>query len=410
MAFPPPPIVEKPEHVPADLVRDVDFYHLIHGEQDAQEAWRRVQVENPDIFWTPRNGGHWIATRAADMETIITDHERFSVRITVLPAQPRLHTSMLNMDPPQHTPFRRLITPAFLPKSVAALETKVRELARKLVDELEPRGECEFVADFAKVLPIVVFLGMVDLPVQDAPMLLPWAEDMVRGEHGKERAAAELNMSNYLATYVDARIADPGDDLISFVANGMIGDRKITREEVMATCSLLLFGGLDTVASILGFIARFLAMHPEHRHRLVAEPALIPHATEELMRRHGLPNQSRVLVSDLELNGVSLREGDIIQWPSCLYGLDDRLNPDPLTVDFDRPAPIRHGVFGSGAHTCPGAVLARREVRVFLEEWLPRIPDFWIKPGSKPKIATGPVNGVSELHLCWTPSQRRATQ
>jgi cytochrome P450 len=400
----PPPGSSKPDHVPEHLVYDVDFFNLIVGSEDAQEAWRRLQQDLPDIFWTPRYVGHWVATRAEDIKTIQLDHEHFSHSGNNPARLTDELNAMLNMDPPEHTPYRRLITPAFLPKAVTNLEKHARDVAIQLIEKLAPRGECEFISEFAKVLPIVVFLAMVDLPLEDREMFLPWAEDAVRSPFPERQMAARQKMAAYLGKYIDERTANPGEDLISTVAKGRIGDRPITRKEIVSTCVLLLFGGLDTVASILGFIARFLAQNPEHRHRIIEDPAIITVAVEELIRRHGLPNTFRELTQDYLYKGVLLKKGDYIQIPNSLFGLDERLVADPLKVDFDRERPIPHAAFGNGPHTCPGAVLARREIRVFLEEWLKRIPDFQIKPGTQPVIATGLVNGVLELKLSWDPA------
>jgi len=165
-----------------------------------------------------------------------------------------------------------------------------------------------------------------------------------------------------------------------------------------------MFGGLDTVASMLGFIARFLALNPGHRRQIVErldDEAFLKHAVEELLRRHGIANTARIVAQDTELGGVQLKAGDVILPPNLLVGLDERAVEDPTRVDFARPFPIRHATFGNGVHTCPGAVLARRELQVFLQEWLRRIPDFEIKPGTTPVAATGMVNGVLKLELSW---------
>jgi len=390
-----------PAHVPAELVRDVDFYDLIQADEDPQTAWRKVQLEMPPIFWTPRNGGHWVATRAKDIATIQLDFERFSHRGFTIPKPMHPDPSLIFMDPPAHTPRRKLIMPAFLPRAVNRLEEKVRTVARELVDDLTPRGKCEFIEEFAKVLPIVVFLDMVNLPLSDRDFLLPLAETVVRSPSFEDRVEANAKMAEYLSKYVDERTAAPGDDLISTVIQGQVDGAPLERNEVLATCMLLLFGGLDTVASMLGFFARFLAMNPGHRRRLIEEPAIISQAVEELIRRYAMVATARLITRDFAFEGVDLREGDLIQISNCLYGLDDAVNSDPMTVDFDREAPIRHTAFGQGPHTCPGAVLARRELRIFLETWLSRIPEFELDPKFKPKITSGSVNGVTELRLRW---------
>jgi cytochrome P450 len=397
-----------PAHVPPELVHDFDFFAPPGADEDVQLAWKRLHTEAPDIFWTPRNGGHWVATRAEAIQEIQIDHERFSHRVFTLPADPEQHHTPLplGVDPPEHGPYRRIIMPAFLPKVVNAVEARLRELAAGLVADLAPRGECEFIEDFARKLPIAVFMGIVDLPFEDREILMPWAEVVVRSADQAQRREAQANMANYLASWVEQRRAAPGDDLISSVVHAKVGDRPITPEETFNLLSLVLFGGLDTVASMLGFICRFLALHPEHRRELGAHPELQRNALEELIRRHGVSNTARYITGDFAFHGVQFRAGDLIQVPNSLYGLDERMNPDPIRVDFHRD-PVRHAAFGNGPHTCPGAVLARREIAVFLDEWLKRIPDFGLKPGTKPQMASGHVNGVTRLELSWNPATTR---
>lgn len=207
-------------------------------------------------------------------------------------------------------------------------------------------------------------------------------------------------MEAYLQERINARRMNPGDDLISKIVHAEIEDRPITTEEVDSMCLLLLFGGLDTVASMTGYVAWHLAEHPQDRRWLIAHPERMPDAIDELIRRHGLSNTGRIVTRDMEFHGVRLKEGDVIQQPNCLYGLDERINPDPLKVDFERKGG-QHRAFGGGVHSCPGNVLARREVMVFLEEWLRRIPDFALKPGTPPVTKTGMVNSVETLWLIW---------
>jgi cytochrome P450 len=401
--------VRAPAHVPPARIYDFDFFAPPGAEEDVHLAWARLHVEAPDIFWTPRNGGHWVATRAEDIREIQTNHERFSHRVFTLPYDPqaRFTPLPLGVDPPEHTPYRRIIMPAFLPKVVNSVEAMVRELAAGLVRELAPRGECEFIEDFARKLPIAVFMKIVDLPYEDRETLLPWAEVVVRSSDQALRREAHAKMMGYLAKWVEQRRAEPREDLISTVVHAKVGDRLITDEETFSLLTLVLFGGLDTVASMMGFIARFLAQHPEHRRDLVEHPELRKAAVEELIRRHGVSNTARYITEDCEMNGVRFSAGDLIQVPNTLYGLDERVNDDPLTVDFRREDG-RHAAFGNGPHTCPGAVLARREIAVFLDEWLARIPEFAVKPGSKPQMASGHVNGVTRLELVWDPATARA--
>ena len=399
------PLAPKPDHVPDALIYDFDMYNVPGSNEDVQLAYRAVQQSAPDIFWTPRNGGHWVATRAEDIETMQRDYERFSHRKIVLPRMPDGQRQIpLELDPPEHGPFRRPLMQGLLPKVVNALEDKVRSVTVSLIEGFVADGQCEFIEQFAKVLPIVVFLDLVDLPREDRHYLLPFAEDSVRGRTVEVRANAQQKVGEYLAGKVIARRADPGEDLLSKLVSAPVNGEEMPLNDAIAFASLVLFGGLDTVAGMLGFVARFLASNPEHRRELAAhidDEPYMRNALEELIRRHGLANTARYITQDFDYKGVPFREGDMVLPPNLLVGLDERLVDDPTTVDFQRSFPIRHAAFGNGPHTCPGAVLARRELRIFLDEWLRRIPEFEVAPGTKPVLATGMVNGVLELKLVW---------
>ena len=394
--------IDIPSNVPRDLVVDFDFFALGDKPEGIQMAFARLH-DGPDIVWTPHHGGHWIATRYQDIEAIQLDHEHFSHKHFTIPRNEFDPYSIpLGLDPPEHTPFRKLLMQAFTPKAVKHLGDIARQTARELVTDLAPRGRCEFVADFAKVLPIHVFLGMVDLPFDDKHYLLPLAEISVRSSDIVARAEAQGKMQEYLGRYIDERTANPGDDLLSLIVQGQIDGRSITRDEALHMAGLVMGGGLDTVASSLGFIAHFLATHPAHRADLVARPQLNAIACEEFLRRFGLPNTSRILTKDYQYKGIQFRKDDLILTPKCLGGLDDRVVESPAEVDFRRkPSTIKHTAFGSGPHICPGAVLARREIMVFLDEWLPVIPDFELDPGGEVIMASGSVSGVLQLPLRW---------
>ena len=394
---------EVPKHVPRELVVDFDFFALGDRPEGIQLAFAELH-KGPDIVWTPHHGGHWIATRFDDIDAIQRDSEHFSHKNFTIPRQEYDATAIpLGLDPPHHAPFRKLLMKAFTPQAVKVLGEIARETAHDLVAQLAPRGKCEFVQDFAKVLPIHVFLGMVNLPIEDKHYLLPLAEISVRSSNVQERREAQGKMQAYLGKYIDERMANPEDDLLSMIGQGDIDGRPITRDETMRMASLVMGGGLDTVASSLGFIAHFLATHPEHRADLVANPQLNPVACEELLRRFGLPNTSRALTMDYEYKGVQFRKDDLILTPKCLAGLDDRVVENPAEVNFRRkPSSIKHSAFGSGPHICPGAVLARREIMVFLDEWLPVIPNFELDPDDKVIMASGSVSGVLRLPLRWS--------
>jgi cytochrome P450 len=354
----------------------------------------------PDIFWTPRNGGHWIATRGEDIREIQTNHRRFSQRVMTIPAAAQFFRILpANADPPEHGPYRRIIMPAFLPKAIERLEAGIGAQARELVEAIAPLGRCEFIEDFARKLPIIAFLKVVDLPIGDRELLVRLADTIMHGTDRAAADAAQADMLAYIMKWIEERRANPGDDLISTVVHARIEDRPLDGEEILGLVRLILFGGLDTLTSLMGFVWRFLATHPDHCAQLAKHPELRRNAVEELIRRHGVVNTARFITEDCVYKGVPFRAGDMIQIPNALVGLDERINPDPLAVDFRRPHP-QHAAFGSGPHTCPGALLARREIAISLEAWLELIPRFGL--AAKPQLHSGSSNnGVLRLDLAW---------
>lgn len=390
-----------PPHVPPELVFDFDLYNVPGVEQDYQLALKRLHDEGrPDIFWTPRNGGHWVVTRGEDMYGFFADHEHFSSRTLTVPKLEHQPLYPIFADPPEHAAYRALIAPAFSPKAVAGLESKARALAIELAEDIAPRRECEFIADFAQHLPIEVFMGIVDLPAEDRTMLLGWADAMVRPDTPETPLQVIQKIFAYMKAKIAERRARPGDDLISKLTQGQVFGRPLTDEELVGMCSLVLIGGMDTVASAMGFAAHFLAKSPEHRRQLIEHPELIPKAVDELLRRFPIVNQGREVKQDYQYKNIPFKQGDMIVMLTTLHGLDERKFPDPLAVDFNRPTPI-HSTFGNGPHRCPGSNLGRTELRVFLQEWLKRVPDFHVAPGQKVGMRSG-VNGtIYRLPLAW---------
>jgi cytochrome P450 len=392
-----------PTHVPPHLVRDVDPYHMLGDTEDPHRAWKRIQDENPEIYYTSAYGGYWVLNRASLLDEVWPDHERFAssgaIAIPPLPAAfPR--QLPIEADPPEHRYFRLPLSMALSPKRVQLLRDEARALAIELIEGFQPRGECEFMQEFAMHLPMTIFLRLIDLPSSDRLWLIARAHVMARDADEIRRGHAFTEILEYLDRWVRERIRNPGNDLISEVARIKIGDRPITHSEILGECSTALFGGLDTVAGTMGFFARFLAESPAHRQQLAETPELIPQAIEELLRRFSIPMVSRRVTRDLELREVQMKAGDLVILETCLHGMDETSWPESLKVDFGR-RPSEHVAFGKGAHKCPGANLARAELRVFLEEWLKRIPNFSIRAGETPVTASGAVMTVVRLPLQW---------
>ena len=388
-----------PSVSPAQLV-DFDFFRVRPIDGDLHLGWKRLH-DGPDIFYTPRNGGHWVVTRAQDIDRILRDHENFSnAGVAMSRDQREMLLAPGEVDPPEHTAYRTLLNPWFGPKPMRAMEDDARRLAAGLIDGFSERGGCEFRSAFAQRMPIMVFLSLMKLPMQDAEALLPAADLLTRDPDPQSFHGAINTMMGYLQQRIGERKAAPKDDLISHLLACEIEGRPLTEPEVLGLTSNVMFGGLDTVTSTMGFFMNFLARHPQHRRQLADDPSLIGAAVDELMRRHAITNFGRLVVRDLDYGGVRMREGDLVLLPTALYNLDERRFADPLVVDFHRQDKA-HFNFGAGVHRCLGLHLARLELRVMLEEWMPRIPEFRIADGQDVEAASGRINAILHLPLSW---------
>jgi cytochrome P450 len=388
-----------PPHVRPDLIIDFDYF-FPDGmvESDVYSAWHKLH-NGPDIVWTPRNGGHWILTRAQDIKWVQENYEVFSHEEFTIPRQAnKIRMPPLTVDPPDHARFRAVLNPFFAPARVRELADKARALTIQLIESLAARGSCEFVTEFARIMPVTIFLGIVDLPLDRREDFVEWATGYISASVPAVRDSYLGKVSRYMSTVLEERFQNPGPDLLSRIASWRRDPRFEGEHEVFGMAMLIFFGGLDTVANMLSFTARHLAGHPELRRRLIDDPSIVPQAAEEYFRRHGLSNTGRLVKHATDYKDAHFAEGDMVMVPISMSSMDDREYSDPLTVDFDRPA-RSHNTFGNGPHKCVGAPLARVELRIFLEEWLKRIPDFCLDPQVAALTHSGPVNGVSRLGL-----------
>lgn len=395
--------VPRPDHVPPERVVDWDIYQPANVAQGLHAAWKGLQDRTPhDVVWTPCNGGHWIAVRGRALVDVMSDYATFSSRLQIVPRAIAEQLTFIpaTLDPPAHRGYRALLNPAFTPKRVAGHEPRVRSLAIELIESFAADGHCNFTTAYAEQLPIRIFLAMADLPQSDAPRLKHLGDQITRPDGSMTFAEAIAALEAYIGPIIEARRRAPGDDLLSNVFNGTIDGRALSGEECLRMGVELLLAGIDTVVNFLGFVMLFLARNPAHRRELVADPARIPDAVEELLRAHGVLTVARGVTRDLEFHGAPLKAGELIAVPTMLHGLDERENACPMTVDFGRRS-HRHSAFGQGPHHCVGAPLARLELRVTLEEWLRRIPDFEVAPGAVIEQQSGIVGCVRALPLVW---------
>jgi cytochrome P450 len=397
-----------PSHVPADLVRHYDFRQDPALRTDPWDWMDRLN-EGPDIFWSPDLGGYWVVARGPMIEEVFARSDLFSVKSLAIPKQPDAPVLIPNnLEPPEHGKYRKILSQQmFSPRALGVMGDECRQLVRGLIDGFRDAGQCEFVSAFATLVPVDMFLRMMGVEADRRDDFLPFVTKVFRGQSAAEILSGFTEAGAYLAGWLERELKNPaaaskkGHMLGAMIAAEVDG-RGLTFDEMLSMSMMLFLGGLDTVASQTTHAFHFLATHPEHRASLVRDPALIPKAIEEMLRRFGISHIGREVARDIEFHGVAMKAGDSIVASTPIAGIDRRAFPDPLTVDFGRfSGKPSHWAFGAGPHICPGAHLARVELRIMLEEVLPALPNFRMKPGAPLEYLPGATLTVKELPLIW---------
>lgn len=365
------------------------------------ESWIALRDKSPGIIWTTANGGHWIATRGDLIRSILADYEHFSSRQLMVPKEFAISQLIpVGADPPEHLQYRALVNKIFSPASVKKVSEFIRQFTRTLIEELKPRGHCDFWEEFAKMLPIAVFFKLANFPMEDQDKLSTFMDMLLHPESVDDQQKGFAGCAEYLIPVLEERRKNPGDDLLSAIAAGEVFGRPVTQDEAINMGTSFIIGGLDTVLSLMAFSIHYLAHDVELRHLLREQPDRIPDAVEEFCRRFPIGVNTRLIRDDYELDGVLLKGGELITMPQILHAFDEREYPDPLKVDIDR-ATGGYSTFGHGIHRCPGAFLGKTELRILLEEWLPRIPDFEVEPDFNVVISPGITSAIRKLPLRW---------
>ena len=314
------------------------------------------------------------------------------------------------LDPPLQTRYRKLLDPHFSRRKMAALEPDMRRYANELIDRFIDNGACDFDPDFAIPLPCTVFLRLAGLPLEDLDLFLELKNGIIRPHLKTKSIDLEVNKNArvesgrqiyaYFERVVEDRSLQPRDDLMTQLVHAEIDGEKLSRNDILDICFLLLLAGLDTITATLGCNIAYLAANPQQRRRLVAKPELIPNAVEELLRWEtpvtGVPRLAR---EDFSIGGIDVKAGELVTLLLGAADVDAAEFDDATRVDFER-ARNRHLAFGGGPHRCLGSHLARMELRVAMEEWHKRIPEYAVAPGRQPRYSPG-IREVLELPLVW---------
>jgi cytochrome P450 len=377
-------------------------------DADPHPVWRRLRDEAP--LYRNDHYDFWALSRFADVWAASTDWRTFSsARGTVLEMMDRIPEprSMIFQDPPEHEALRKLVSRAFSPRRIAALEARVRELVVGYLDPLVGSGGFDYVGDFGARLPAMVIGSMLGVPREEQEKIRGWTDEVLHRDAGETEVsgrikAVQRELWGYFWRYIQERRQEPRDDMMTDLLEAeIVGDdgerRRLSDPEVLVFIALLSGAGNETVARLLGWAAWVLARNPAERTLLVADPARIPNAVEELLRYEApSPVQARSVTRDVELHGTVVPAGSRVLLLTGSAGRDEREFDAPDEFRVDRRLE-RHVSFGYGVHFCLGASLARMEGRIALEETLRRFPTWAVDEEAAEMVHTSTVRGWAKL-------------
>jgi cytochrome P450 len=387
--------------------------------RDPYPVWDQLRAGCP-VAHSDRWGGSFMPTRYADVVAVAHDVERFSSRdVGVIGGgsdEPVPGSSVpqgvglppIDADPPVHTWARRLILPWFSHTRVDGYEPMTRELCNTLIDDIIAKGHGDAAVDYAQRIPVRVISWMLGVPAELSDTFTGWVRDTLEFGHDQERSGPAWEaMATYFLTAVADRKANPGDDLISDLLAARVDGEPVHDTHILGTIALALIAGVDTTWSGIGAAMWHLATHDHDRQRLVDDPSLMTTAIEELLRAYSPVTMARVATTDTQIAGCPVRAGDKVLLNFAAANRDPDAFERADEVVLDR-ALNRHLAFGVGIHRCAGSNLARMEMRVAVETWLQRLPDFRLAEGAEVTWAGGQVRGPRTVPISFSPTSSRA--
>ena len=404
---------------------DVDIYNPdLYIERVPHEAFAQLRRRTP-VCWhpEPRGGpGFWCILKYNDLVQISKDPLTFSSYrggTNIEDAQPEqltmLRAIMLNMDPPQHSKFRKIVSQAFVPRIIGRLEPHVRDMARDIVDGIAAKGECDFVREVAAELPLQVITELMGVPLDERHKVFDWSNRLIgfddpefgTSQEDGHKAASEMWM--YANELAEKRKAEPRDDLVTRLLQGIVDGESLSEFEFDSFFLLLAVAGNETTRNLVSGGMLALMENPEQMARLVADPSLIPSAVEEMLRWVSpVMHFRRTVTRDAEVGGQKLREGEkvVLFYPSA--NRDEDIFPNAMSFDVGR-FPNDHVAFGIGEHFCLGTKLARLEINIIFEELVRRLPD--INPaGAVRRLRSNFINGIKSMPVRFTPERETIRQ
>jgi cytochrome P450 len=405
MAAPQGTVGSVPDHVPQELVRSIGMLVSPEFLADPYEFFPKLHEENPPLFYdvNPAMGNSWVTIKHELAFRALRDAAHMTTQTaSIFPRDPDNYFKLIpqELNPPIHRKFRNILDPYLSPKAVLELEKDIRALANQLIDKFIDRKQCEFTEEFARPLPVTVFLRFMGLPLDMTDTFVRWVVALISFAERDKAVQIMGEIEEYLLTVIEQKRANPDGAAISRIVHGRIDGEPLAERDIYGFVFFLFIAGIDTVYAALNNTWVWLARNPDRRGEMIADPGNIDAQAEELLRIFGVTFSGRIVTEDFEMDGVLLKKGDRFMslLPSCNY--DPDVWDNPREVRFDRPRkPIL--TFTGGIHACMGGHLARLEYKIALQEWLRRIPQFSLKPGSEIRYRPSGVIGPDEVPLVW---------
>ena len=385
---------------------DIDLLDGRWYADDPHEGWSWMRANAP-VYHDPWSDC-WAITTYDDVMAVSKDPDRFSNSFNIRPGGFGV-PMMISMDDPEHRMRRKIVSKGFTPRRVRAKRDELVEICDSLLDAVAGRGECDFVADIARHLPLIVIGDMLGVAPTDRMQLLEWSEVLLEGTSGDlealERAGGAFgDYWDYQLRVIEERRRRRGDDLVSILVDAEVDGDQLDDESLIWESLLILIGGDETTRHVLSEGLHALCTHNDQRDRLRDDRSLLPSAVEEMLRWVSpIKSMSRRVMCDTRLGGQELREGDdvLLFYPSA--NRDAAHFEDPFRFDIERD-PNHHIAFGFGHHFCLGNALARLELTVFFDRLLDRLPDIALAEGPTPRRASSFISGFEALPVTFSPT------
>jgi len=399
-----------PETVEVDLYNPDNFVASV-----PHDIFDWLRANDPVHFHEEPDGpGFWVLTRFDDVMHASREWSDFSSAhgTSIEDAQGGAELMMLNMDPPQHTKLRKLVSSGFTPRMIARTEPHIREIAAEIVDAVAKRGECDFVTEVAAELPLQVIAEFIGIPLEDRHKIFTWSNTMIGLDDPEyanssiEKATeAAAEMFGYADTLATERRKTPRQDLVTKLIQAEVDDDQLTDMEFDAFFLLLAVAGNETTRNLISGGMLALMENPDERRKLIEDQSKIPTAIEEMLRMvTPVMHFRRTATKDVEIRGHQIKEGDkVVVW-YISANRDADMFPNPHTFEGARN-PNEHIAFGGGGpHFCLGANLARLEIRVMFEEILKRLPDMELTD-TPARLRSNFINGLKHMPVRFTPER-----